>query len=91
MLLLERDGTLQRIDGPGWYGRTDRAKMTPWANGQTLPAGPAPASTAQAGVLAKIRDLSLPLMAMLRTDVPGGAVATAGVGHPAQRYRRKEP
>lgn len=51
-----------------WFGGLT---VTPLANGETLLAGPLPDQAALHGILAKLRDLNLPILAVIR--VPGSA------------------
>lgn len=50
-----------------WFGGLT---VTPLPNGETLIAGPLPDQAALHGILAKLRDLNLPILTIVR--VPGG-------------------
>jgi hypothetical protein len=56
------------LDG-GWSAWFDDLQMTSDERGQTTIAGPVPDQAALHGLLAKIRDLGLDLLAVRRTDL----------------------
>ena len=53
----------------GWSAWFDGLRVTSDERGQTLIAGPVPDQAALHGLLAKIRDLALELLAVRRTDL----------------------
>ena len=55
--------------GGGWSAWFDGLQVTSDERGQTTIAGPVPDQAALHGLLAKIRDLGLDLLAVRRTDL----------------------
>jgi hypothetical protein len=58
-----------------WSDWFDGFTITPQANGETLLTGPVADQSALHGLLAKIRDLGLPLLSVRRVQNEGGSLA----------------
>ncbi len=54
-----------------WSDWFDGFTVTPQANGETLMTGPVADQSALHGLLAKIRDLGLPLLSVNRVEIEG--------------------
>ena len=57
-----------------WSDWFDGFTITPQANGETLLTGPVADQSALHGLLAKIRDLGLPLLSVRRVQNKGGSL-----------------
>ena len=68
--------TVQGHLEPHWSAWFEGLTITSGPNGETMLAGPVADQTALHGLLIKIRDLGLPLIAVTPRDIPNDALAT---------------